>query len=462
MIARERSLIWLVALVFLAGGIVGGGPTSPNLSMFVELMAAFLGALGIAGLVDGHYPRHARLALLLLTLVCLVPLAQLIPLPASCWEALPGREVPAEILRLANLESLARPLTLASEQTRLGGLTLIVPAAIFIAVLQIGAEGRDFVMRVIVVFAFVSALLGVFQVAAGSGVDLGIYRQVHDGYPIGFFANRNHEGDLLLIALPASAQVISTIAWQHRTKGFAMIVAALFFSLAVISTQSRTAASLLPISLGGVLAIWIGDVRDRRVWAGLAALLLAALFSYAILKFTPVGQHLAHRFTTLGDDLRPIVWQGTGDAIRSFWPLGSGVGSFVPIYQMFEDLNSVSDTWVNHAHNDYIEILLETGVVGLVLIASYFLVAGLALLREAPRPLRRQRYTAVTIILILLAHSATDYPLRTFALLSIFAFANGMLFVSREHTHLRRKGPHPADPSPAFVMDESYATTGRV
>jgi hypothetical protein len=454
MIARERSLIWMIGLLFLVGGVLGGGQTSPNFSMFVELIAAFLGAIAIAGLVDGHYPARARGALVLLVLICLVPVLQLIPLPSGYWAALPGRELPGEVLRLADLSGIAAPISLVSEQTRLSGLALVVPAAIFIAVLQIGAEDRDRFMLLIVAFAFISAILGIFQVAAGSGVNLGIYRQVHDGYPIGFFANRNHEGDLLLIALPTSAQAISVSPWNHRAKRSAMIVAALFFSLAVISTQSRTAASLLPIALGGMLAIWIGDVRDRRVWAGLGALLVAGIAGYAILRLTPVGQHLAHRFTTVGDDLRPIVWQGSWAAIKSFWPVGSGVGSFVPVYQMFEDLDSVTDAWVNHAHNDYLEILLETGVVGAILLVAYAVTAGLALIGDAPRPLRRQRYTAVTIILILLVHSVTDYPLRTFALASAFAFANGMLFLPQQRFRLRRKGPHPVSPPPAFVMDE--------
>ncbi|WP_454884437.1 O-antigen ligase family protein [Sphingomonas oryzagri] len=450
-IARERFLVWLVVLVFILGGVLGGGRTSPNISMFVELPAAFLVAIGLAGLIDGHYPREARTALALLALICLVPLLQLIPLPSRYWGSLPGHAIPAEISRLVGLGEQARPLSLSPEATQLDALSLIVPVAIFITTLQLGVASRDRLLLVVVGFAFVSAVLGVFQTGAGGGIHLDIYPQVHEGYPIGFFANRNHEGDLLLIALPAAAQVIRAANMRETTKISLMIGAVLFFSLAVVSTQSRTAAALLPLALGGTLAVWIGNLRDKRIWIGFAVLVAAVVVSLAVVELTPVGHRLLMRFTTIGDDLRPAIWKNTWVAAGAFWPTGSGVGSFVPVYQMFEDLNSVQDAWVNHAHNDYLEILLETGIAGIILIAAYVVIAGLTLFSEAPRPLRGQRYVAVSMIAILMAHSLTDYPLRTFGLLSIFALANGMLFLPRERLRVRRRGSYPASPSPAFA-----------
>lgn len=457
MISRERSLAVLVGLVFLAGGILGGGPVSPVLSMFVELMASFLGAIALAGLIDGNFPGHAKPAIVLLVLICLVPLVQLIPLPANVWRTLPGHEIPFEIANLAGLGDLARPISLSPEQTGLAALALIVPAAVFIASLQFGVDGRDNVLIAIVAFAFVSSLLGIFQVAAGGGLDFGIYRQVHDGYPIGFFANRNHEADLMLIALPASAYLIRSRHWPHRLRNFALGIALIFFTLSVVSTQSRTGAALLPIALGGALTVWIGDIRDSRIWLGFGGLTAIALAGYALLRLTPVGHHLVARFSDIGDDLRPAVWQGTWTAIGAFWPVGSGVGGFVPVYKMFEDLNSITDAWVNHAHNEYLELVLDTGVCAVVLLGAYAILALLALFGEASREARRQRYAAVAMILILLAHSITDYPLRTFALLTIFAFANALLFPARELRHVRRSGPHPVSPPPAFAMDHDHA-----
>jgi len=354
---------------------------------------------------------------------------------------------------LVGLGNQARPLSLSPEQTRLSALSLIVPVAIFIATLQVGVVSRDRLLLVVVAFAFASAVLGVFQAAAGGGIHLNIYPQVHEGYPIGFCANRNHEGDLLLVALPAAAQVIRSADIREKTRMSLMISAVLFFSLAVISTQSRTAASLLPLALGGALVVWIGNLRDRRIWIGFAALITAILVGVIIVEFIPLGHRLLARFSTAGDDVRSEIWKNSWAALIQFWPSGSGVGSFVSVYQMFEDLNSIQETWVNHAHNDYLEIILESGLAGAALMIIYPVLVGLTLRSDTPRPIRGQRYAAVSIILIQLAHSVTDYPLRTFGLLSIFAMANGILFLPRERIRMRRRGSYPAAPPPSFALE---------
>jgi O-antigen ligase len=426
--------------------------------MFVELPACFLGALAIAGLVDGHSPREAKAALVLLALICLVPLTQLIPLPASGWKSLPGREIPYAISHAAGLGGLARPISLDPEQTRIAALSLIVPAAVFIAALQLDLRGRDQVMFAVAVFAFASALLGIFQVASGGGLNLGVYRQIHDGYPIGFFANRNHEATLLLIAMPMSAHLIRLRQWPHRTRSMAIGATIVFFSLSVVATASRSGFALLTIAWAGTLIVWIGDIRDRRIWLSAAGLLAISLIAFGLLNLTGAGHRVIHRFNDVGEDLRPFIWHGSWEAIKAFWPSGSGVGSFVPVYKMFEDLNSVNDAWVNHAHDDYLEVLLDAGVAAAVLLVGYAAILIAALFRRLPPPQRSQRYVAACAVLILLAHSLTDYPLRTFGLLAIFAFANALFFPGRDMLRVRRSGSHPVQSPPsAFASDFSHA-----
>ena len=52
-------------------------------------------------------------------------------------------------------------------------------------------------------------------------------------------------------------------------------------------------------------------------------------------------------------------------------PLGSGLGTFVPVYAMFEKPEDAQDTYVNRAHNEILEIWLETGMLGLALIVVF-------------------------------------------------------------------------------------------
>jgi O-antigen ligase len=437
-VTREQVLTTALAILFLAGSVLVGGQTPVALPMFVELIACGLMALAIGGIVDGQFPPEARVALVLLALVCLLPLLQLIPMPASIWDRLPGREAPTDISRYAGLGNFARPITLTPERTQLALLSLIVPVATFLATLQLSVQSRDKIITVIVAFAFLSAVLGVFQVAAGGGVDLGIYAQLHDGYAIGFFANRNHEADLLLLAIPLSTHLIRLRRMKDQTRLFALFALIGFFALSVIGTISRTGIALLPVALIAAAFVWTGNSHSRSVWTLIGLIFAVTIVGFLFVNVTPVGHQAFQRFGDIGGDLRLHIWRGTIAAIDSFWPFGSGVGSFVPTYQMFEDLNSVTHEWVNHAHNEYLEILLEAGLPGAILIGGYFAILVRETLRRQSFPMVSQKYIAVGGIILLLAHSTTDYPLRTFGLITVFAFLNALLYSPRPAVRTRQ------------------------
>ena len=453
MIARERSLVLMSIIVLVLGTVLGGGPTSSYISMIVELPACLLAAMALAGLVDGACPRRSYAAIFLLALACAVPMVQLVPLPVGIWTALPGREIPEAISRIAGFSGQWRPLSLNPELTRLAALCMIVPSATFLATLQFGLRGRDRMMIAIVALAALSALIGVFQVASGGGLSLGIYRQIHVGYPIGLFANRNHEADLLLVAIPFSARLVSLrpMAPNHKLPLLAMAV--IFFTLSVVATQSRTGLALLPIAWGGAMVVWIDDLRDRRILIGAGCFLVVVVVAYLAIRLTPMGHRVLLRFDDVGVDSRPQIWLGTWSAIQAFWPAGSGVGCFVPVYQMFEDLNLIAVEWVNHAHNDYLELILDAGIAAAVLLVGYAVLLLWVLSLPVPPVMRGQRYAAASAIVILLGHSLTDYPLRTFGLLVVFAFCNAVLFIPRDAYRIRRSKTHPVSPQTDFAFD---------
>jgi hypothetical protein len=129
-------------------------------------------------------------------------------------------------------------------------------------------------------------------------------------------------------------------------------------------------------------------------------------------------------------DARVNLLPGLIAAGKTFSPIGSGLGSFVPAYQLFERPETLLPQFVNHAHDDYIELWIEAGVLGLAVLAAglaWFLTAALrAAFWPSGRDIDLPR-VAVIVILILLVHSAVDYPLRTAALSTLFAFACALL-----------------------------------
>jgi O-antigen ligase len=115
-------------------------------------------------------------------------------------------------------------------------------------------------------------------------------------------------------------------------------------------------------------------------------------------------------------------------------PFGTGLGTFDPVYRALETPQIETHAYLNHAHDDYLELFLQTGVVGAVLIILFLVWFFWASARAWRAPAQSQtaqmgRAASVSIA-ILLAHSVVDYPLRTAALATLFAFLCGCLATS--------------------------------
>jgi len=133
-------------------------------------------------------------------------------------------------------------------------------------------------------------------------------------------------------------------------------------------------------------------------------------------------QQVASRITDIHD---PARWLIQRDSIRMFAShpfLGSGFGSFAtafPRYRVFYD-----GFFINHAHDDYLELLLEMGLAGFS-VAVWFIVV---LYREGLRNLRPARFSPAALISIaslagctgLLAHSFIDFNLHIPANAALF------------------------------------------
>jgi O-antigen ligase len=144
------------------------------------------------------------------------------------------------------------------------------------------------------------------------------------------------------------------------------------------------------------------------------------------------GQSVESRYTTFKTGLK---------AAADFAPLGSGVGTFGNIYPRFENPASVTRTYVNHVHNDFIELALETGAAGLILVTLFLLWWGgrLIAIWRAPNidPYARAASIASAAIL---AHSVVDYPLRTAAISAVFAVCVALMVQPRRGMNI---GPAP-------------------
>ena len=86
------------------------------------------------------------------------------------------------------------------------------------------------------------------------------------------------------------------------------------------------------------------------------------------------GSQIRHAVEEQGiEDFRWPVAQVTSQAAIANLPFGSGFGTFVPVFEQFAPRTLLLDQnrYVNHAHNDWLELWLTGGVIAIVLTVGF-------------------------------------------------------------------------------------------
>jgi O-antigen ligase len=155
-------------------------------------------------------------------------------------------------------------------------------------------------------------------------------------------------------------------------------------------------------------------------------------------------------------DYRLAIAANTWKAIKAFQPFGSGFGTFENVYRIFESTDALIPAYVNQAHNDWLQLWLEGGWLGLALLVAFLIWFGRAAVRTWRAPPREGRaldrslaQAGAIVVVLLLIHSAMDYPLRTTTMMAIFAFSLALLIPPppSAQRHVRRR-PSGSDTRP--------------
>jgi len=376
-----------------------------------------------------------------------VPLIQLVPLPPAIWTMLPNRQAVVEAFELVGGDLPWMPISVSPEATWLSALSLIPPVAVFLSTQLLSYAKRRVMSVLVLAIGLISVFLGLLQVAQGPSSPLRFFALTSTSEAVGFFVNRNHFAALIYALIMLAACWVTQAVFRARTSFNRKVhdttaVAALVMTVAIIvvllsaeaMARSRAGLALTILALIGAFALaW---KEWRMVSRGTAGLVVGgiALICLFVAEFTLY--RIMERFADdpLADS-RIQFARNTIIAAMEYMPLGSGIGSFVPVYGMYErPSEALSNAFVNHAHNDILEICLEAGVFGIVLTAFFILWIGKRSVEIwrcstlGSRNIDLWLARSATIIIILLAiHSFVDYPLRTAAVMAVMAFACGLL-----------------------------------
>lgn len=432
---RNEPGVSLAALIILACLFGGGGVAYGLPNLVVQIGALVI--LAIHGPAVLLFVRKAPRGLVALTVATLaLPLLQLIPLPPAIWQTLPGRDLLRE--SFATLGEIPwHPLTVSSARTVVAFLGLIAPFAIIALVLHSDSRALNRAKVIFITMGVAGVVLGTAQVLAGGERALLYVEATNQGMLAGFFANRNSAAIffvccLMLLCSMPSGRILSA-------KGIATFSAAALLVVGVILTQSRTGLVLLALP-GGLFLVRAIVTRaasaesagfgraGKSLFGGILAIVLVALGVAAAAGTLPQSRldTVLERFDKSTEE-RPAIWEDARFSAQRYWPIGAGMGTFDEVFQIDESLENISSRRAGRAHNDYLEIAIEAGAAGLLLIALWAVWTLASIWSAFGREVRWDALAYSAILLAIALQSLLDYPLRNQTMLCVAAFAIALL-----------------------------------
>ncbi|WP_028585101.1 O-antigen ligase family protein [Desulfogranum mediterraneum] len=215
--------------------------------------------------------------------------------------------------------------------------------------------------------------------------------------------------------------LVGSVRLRYLLFSGVVLVAAGF---ALVVSTCRGTFLVLPLAM--MLFCILVLVLTRRRWL---SLLLTVLITLLLLAVTWGHlDSLLHRFAALSEldgvlrDARWRIWQDSLPMVQSFPFFGIGFNAFSTVYLGFQ--SAVDESFFYHVHNDVLELLIEGGLVGFVLV-GWFLLAVVrsgvkGLLYQSEEYLVYVSIGTLTGVCCLLLHSVVDFSFRV--------YANGLFF----------------------------------
>ncbi len=429
-----RALGCWVALVACAAPWAFG---ALDASWAMTLAAACLVPVAVFALVEacvpspaGGLPRASAWALFLLPIPALVGLVPLPPLVHALL--VPGG---AELLAIAAPQGTGwLPLSLDPQGTTMAAALALAYAGSAWVLMSAGASGgfRGLLLLLGTLAGTSLAVFGIYQDATQTSPPTLYWSfPIHEvATPYGPYVNRNHFAGAMEITAGITAGA-ALFAWTSGRRILAFFAgAALFAQLAALAgTQSR--GGVIGAAVGGALLVWMAvsapqaegaGRRDRTrtllIAAGAVVVLGVTLWLLGLLdpllSRVDIAPRSMNRFLVQRDSLaafgaQPIVGTGAGSFERVF-----------PAYQRLNDVRSFAN-----GHSDWTQLLMETGLVGAVVIlaAVWSVVLAVRRTRGAAGAVRWQVLGPAAGLAAIVVHGFFDVNLHVpaNALLAVLA-----------------------------------------
>ena len=377
--------------------------------------------------------------LILLILFMLFSVFQVIPLPLSWLKVIsPSTVAWRKTLVELNLAAESRYQTISlSPWSSAYEMVKFTAYGIFAFLLSQVLDSK----KKIKTFSAVLLAAGLFQALYGMSEHFGGTHRIftwvnryYAGSAFGTFVNRDHYSAFLEMIFPLSLgyflvranyfSLKSGLSWRQRLAAFGQenlqksllfILPPLIIGVGLVFSRCRSGIIIFLISFSLMMLILsLGRISGRR---RTEKKLVRVVFSLVLLAAILIGINpVLERFTHEGffDKSRLLYYRYTIDLIKDFPATGTGLGTYVKAINPY--LGKNFGVIIGHAHNDYLEVLAESGLIG----GGLLILAGLWLLfflfqkwSSVRHPLGRGLgLGALMGILAIFLHSLTDFSLR--------------------------------------------------
>ena len=454
----KRIADWGLLLVITGCVLAYGGVQFPAFSAMEVALFLLTAVVLIRQTVEGKI--NFPLPVWILPFLCLV-VFQTIPLPERiCSWISPNRLLPGLHAALSPGGTPWVPLSLYPHDTLLGFFKLLAYLAAF-GLAAYGfepREGKSVLAPGLIVLGSLEAAYGIIQYLTGYQKIFGFTKQFYTDDATGTYINHNHFAGFLELVIPFAAMMVFYHLQSRSARGapkgrhghagghspsfdprilfYAFIVIVLL--IAVVFSRSRMGifsvlASLILMGLLGQLG------GGRRAWMVITLLLIACSMTYAVwIGIDPVMKRF-EALTPSGLEnpyTRMVIWKQASGIIRDYPVVGTGVGTFAIAFRRYQ--TSSLDLLMDHAHNDYVEAAVETGILGAVLL--FIPIFGLLVKMIAAYAGARSSYRRSVLLaciggtVALLIHSAMDFNLQVPANALLFAVVLGIGFKATHST----------------------------
>jgi O-antigen ligase len=340
------------------------------------------------------------------------------------------------VAEVGGLDGIRRTISLEPFWTQMFALHLLA-LFFFFALMASNLDSSARLRRLtslITVFGFLFAFFAILQYVLSPTKIYGIYEAQHAAQPFGSFVNRHNFAAFMemSIAVPLGMIFVGAIPRDQR---LIILTAIGLMGVALIMSGSR--GGLVALIAALVFLVLITSKAKNGNQIAIRVVLVILLLLVVVIGSIFIGgesslTRLAE--TARSDDFstnRLQIWKVTLDVITQNLPFGAGIGAFAAAYSPHDPMNGLAR--VEQAHNDYLQILADAGLVGLA-IAIFFVykLFRIGLANAATENIFRRGVAvgALAGCFAILVHSIFDFVLHTTAITLMFLTLVGLIVAS--------------------------------